>query len=178
MTIAEILALLGERIYGLWPVRLVADWEQGVRIVFGNIKSTLTSTNGIGGRGVHFFWPFISMIITEDCNIVVVETALQTVSTKDAKEATFSMGVKYRIRDLKLVYAKIHDQEETVLEQVRSTAGLVARSIRWEELPDKFGPTVEAEVKKKMHGWGIEIIEISPINLIDAQAIRLIQEVE
>ena len=176
MTLGELLSAAGEWCYGLWPVRIIQDWEQGVRVFSGRATTLLTSTNGMFGSGIHFFVPLLGSVEVEETNICVVETDLQTVSTSDGKEATFSIGVKYRIRDLKATYTRIHDHEDTILEQVRASAGNAVSGLSWEEMPTKLGPAVESAVKSRVRGWGIEIIEASPINLIDAQAIRLIQD--
>ena len=176
MTLGELLALIWDSLYGLWPVRIVQDWQQGVRMLNGQARATLTSTNGIRGTGLHMFVPLFGDLIQEDCNIAVVETSLQTVDTKDGIAATFSIGVKYRIRDLKASYQKVHDHEDTLLEQVRSTAANIVRELLWEDMNDLLGPELDQQIKKNMHGWGVDVIQCAPINLTNAQAIRLIQD--
>lgn len=176
MTIGELLLAFWDSLYGLWPVRIIQDWEQGVRMLSGQARATLTSTNGLFGTGLHLFVPLLGDIISEDCNIAVVETATQTVNTKDDVPASCSIGVKYRVKDLRAIYQKIHDQEQTVLEQVRSTAANIIRELQWQDLNDLLAPELEQQIKKKMHGWGVEVLECAPINLTNAQAIRLIHD--
>lgn len=176
MTFGELLSALGERLYGLWPFRIITDWEQGVRVFSGRATRLLTSSNGIFSSGVHWFCPLLGSIESENANIAVVETDIQTIASLDGKQATFSLGVKYRVRDLRAVYTKIHDVDDTILEQVRSSAGNTVPGLQWNDMRERLGPTVEKDVRARMYGWGIEIIEVAPINLIDAQAIRLIQE--
>jgi regulator of protease activity HflC (stomatin/prohibitin superfamily) len=176
MTFGELLSVLGERLYGLWPLRVVTDWEQGVRVFSGRATRLLTSTNGFFGSGIHWFCPLLGSIVVEDVATRVVETDLQTVVTADGRQATSSLGVRFRIKDLRAVYLKVHDYEDTVLEQTRSSSGRIVASLPFAELRERLGPEVKAEVKARMRGWGIEIEEVSPVNLIAAQTLRLLQD--
>lgn len=176
MNFSELISQLVDKIVGLWPVRIIFDWEQGIRLHNGAITALLTSSNGLFGTGIHLFWPVIGDILTEDANIRVVETDIQTVTTKDGSPATVSIGIKYKIKDLQAVLLKVNEYEDTVLELARSTVGVIVPTLQWDELVDKLGAAVESSVKKRMYGWGIEVLEVAPINLTNAPAIRLIQD--
>ena len=85
MTFGEFLKQILEHLYGLWPLRIVNDWEQGVRVVHGNATTLLTSSNGMFGTGLHCFWPLIGEFVSQDTNIETPETGLQTLTSKDWK---------------------------------------------------------------------------------------------
>ena len=78
MTFGEFLSQILDWLYRFWPMRIVHDWEQGVRCRFGNATSLLTSSNGIFDTGFHVFWPVIGEINIYETNIEVSETELQT----------------------------------------------------------------------------------------------------
>lgn len=175
MTIGELIGHLAEYLYGLWPIRIVTDWEQGVRIRHGNAKSLLTSTNGLFGTGLHVFWPIIGEIMTEDTNIKTPETDRQDMVTADGKLVSCSMAVRYRVRDLRALYLKIHDQEDTVLEEVRAAVAEVAQEQSFNVvMGPTFGGIVVERLKQHTRGWGLDILRVAPVNRTDAQQIRLI----
>ena len=123
MTLGEFLKQVLEWLYQFWPVRIIHDWEQGVRCRFGNATATLDSHNGILGTGLHVFWPVIGEINVYETNIEVSETALQTQTTADGVSVTISLGVKYRVFDLMRMYKNIHDPVETLGNEICAAAG-------------------------------------------------------
>jgi len=144
MTFGEFLKQAFEWLYQFWPVRIIHDWEQGVRCRFGNATSLLTSQNGLGDTGLHVFWPLVGEINLYETNIEVSETELQTHTTGDGVAVTISLGIKYRIFDLKRMYQSIHDPVETLGNELCSAVGKC------------------------------EIVSLSLINLTKARPIRLI----
>lgn len=174
MTLGELLSQAVEWFAGWWPFRIVQEWEQGVRLLNGKIRATLTHENGIRGTGVHWFVPGLGEIFTRDANIEVLETDLQTVHVGDAA-VTFSLGVKWRIRDLGALYSKVHDPDSTVAEAIRSAAGRAFASFETAgEARMSLADAVARDAKRVMYGWGVELIEVSAINFTTAQALRLI----
>lgn len=177
MTLGEFLKQALEHLYGLWPFRIIRDWEQGIRLRHGNATALLDSTNGLFGTGIHVFFPVIGEIIDSDTNIETPETDRQDLITADGELISFSLAVRYRVRDLKLLWLKIHDQDETVLEEVRAAAAEVARQWTLEEVRGgRFGPQVLEQLKARTRGWGLEIISVSPVNMTNAPQLRLITE--
>lgn len=174
MTMGELLKEFAEWLYAFWPIRIVHDWEQGVRCRFGNATALLTSSNGLFGTGLHWFWPMIGEILAYETNIEVVETDLQTHTTADGAPVTFSMGLKYRIFDLKRMYQKIHDPQETLRNELCSVAGTCASRMNRESLPDRLCDQILLETKEQMGSWGIEVISLALMNLAEAQPVRLI----
>ncbi|MEE9179850.1 MAG: SPFH domain-containing protein [Vicinamibacteria bacterium] len=176
MTLGELFKELIEWLYGLWPMRIVVDWEQGIRMLNGNARALLTSTNGWFGTGIHSFVPLLGDIISEEVNIEVTETDLQTHITLDKIDATFSLAIKYRIRDLKSLYLKVHDAHDTLQEEIRSAAGAVAAEMKYEDMAAGFGEAVATLAKKQMYGWGVDVMSVRLVNLTSAQTIRLITD--
>jgi hypothetical protein len=176
MNLGEFLKEVLEWLYRFWPFRIVRDWEQGIRMRHGNAKALLTSSNGIFWTGIHIFWPGLGEIITEDTNVETMETDLQTCTTKDGKAFTFSLGVKFKVKDLKALYLKIHDTESTIAEEIRSAAGRACRELDCTECPDKLGEQTMALAKQQMRGWGLDLISVGLINNTESQVLRLIMD--
>jgi regulator of protease activity HflC (stomatin/prohibitin superfamily) len=174
MTVGEFLKQVFEWLYQFWPVRIVHDWEQGVRCRLGNATSKLTSSNGIGGTGLHVFWPLVGEISLYETNIEVSETELQTHTTADDAAVTISLGVKYRIFDLKRMYQNIHDPIETLDNEICSAAGQCIVAMQFAQLSTGLCDRILQEVKEQMGEWGIEIVSLSLINLTKARPVRLI----
>jgi regulator of protease activity HflC (stomatin/prohibitin superfamily) len=176
VTFGDLVRQVLEHLYGLWPLRIVRDWEQGVRLRLGNATALLTSSNGLFGTGLHAFWPVLGEIIGQDTNIETPETSLQTYTTQDGRTVTFSLAVRYRVKDLRALWLKIHDQEATIQEEIRSAAGSVIVELDFAEMPEQFGPAVAKAAQANMRGWGLEILSVSLVNYTDAQTLRLMTE--
>jgi regulator of protease activity HflC (stomatin/prohibitin superfamily) len=174
MTFGELLNQVFQWLYRFWPIRIIHDWEQGVRCLFGNARSMLTSQNGIGGTGLHVFWPVVGEINAYETNIEVSETDLQTQTTGDGVAVTISLGNKYRIFDLKRMYLSIHDPVETLGNEICSAVGKCVIAMEFSALSTRLCDRVMQEVKEEMSEWGIEIVSLSLINLTKARPIRLI----
>jgi regulator of protease activity HflC (stomatin/prohibitin superfamily) len=177
MTLGEFFREILDHLYGLWPVRVILDWEQGVRVRHGNATALLTSTNGLFKTGLHVFWPVLGDIIKQTTNIETPETERQDLITADGELISFSLAVRYKVHDLRAHYLKIHDQDATVLEEVRSAAADVVRQLALAEVRGvEFGEKVLEQVKKQTWGWGLTFISVSPVNMTTAPQLRLITE--
>ena len=174
MTLAELLKELIHRIYAFWPLRVVHDWEQGVRCLLGNATARLTSENGWFGTGLHWFCPGVGEIIVNETNIEVVETSLQTILSIEESPVTFSLGLKYRVSNLLRMYKGIHDAADTLCNEIASTAGYVVSHMEVANIPDRLCDTVLLETKEQLGEWGIEVVSLRLMNFSEAQPIRLI----
>lgn len=174
MTLGELFKQVIDWIYAFWPLRTIHDWEQGVRCVFGNARSRLTSSNGIFGTGLHAFWPLAGEIVVCETNIEVIETELQTQTSLDDAPVTFSMGVKYRINNLVHMYQNIHDARDTLHNEICSAAGWCASQMDYDAIRYDLADHVIQETKEQMGEWGIEIVSLQLITLSRAKPIRLI----
>ncbi len=87
---------------------------------------------------------------------------------------TISLGVKYRIFDLKRMYQNIHDPIETLENEICCAVGKCVVAMEFATLSTSLCDRVALELKEEMGEWGIEIVSLSLINLTKAQPIRLI----
>jgi len=162
-----------------WPVRIVREWEQGIRLTSGTIgPEVLTHTNGPlpGLRGLHFFYPKLGEVIVHECNWEVAETTLQTLVTRDGHAVTVGFAVQFRIHDLRLYYRGVHDHEATVLEAVRGAAGATVPTFELSSLSGDLAAAMLAASKASLRGWGLEVKYVVPTTLVAARTFRLIQD--
>lgn len=174
--IGDFLTQAVEWVYEWWPIRIVSDWEQGVRMRAGNATALLTASNGLWGTGVHFFWPRLGEIIIQDTNLEVLETDLQSVEDAEGVVWTFSLGVMFKVRDLKALVLKVHDHQQSIVETLRSTGGRACAYLATEDVAEHLGEETLRRVRRATHGWGLEVRAVRPINMCRAQALRLIQD--
>lgn len=176
MTLGVFLQQLIEWVYDLWPIRIIREWEQGVRLRNGNRTKLLTSSNGVKGGGIHFFWPLIGEIQSEEANVRVVETSWQTLTTKDGHAVSFSLAARYRIRDLGKLYVAIHEHEETIQNQLSVAAAEAIQDIDLCNLDKSLATAVREIAKTRLSEWGVTLLEVSLFNRVEANTLRLLNE--
>lgn len=173
--LGDFLKQAADWIKGWWPFRIVREWEQGIRVQGGAITKLLTHNNARRPfPGVHAFWPRLGQVIVEECNWDVAETPPQTLPTCDGHSVTVAFAIQYRIRDLRLYYTNIHDQEPTIVAQVRGAAGQVVPELGLEGLQKTLPEAMAEAVRRNTYGWGLEIRHVTPTTIVEAQALRLI----
>lgn len=156
MTFGQLIYLAWDWIRGLWPLVIVDEWEQGVRMFKGRAVAQL-------GPGIHWFVPLLGDVLTEECNIEVVDTGLQTVG-----DLTFSMTLTYRVNNLMQRYKSIHEPTDSILNVVCAAASEVVQE-RGQLEPDE----VRAKARQVLGRWGIGLLAVGVYSHTSAQALRL-----
>lgn len=174
MQLGEFLQKVIEWLYEFWPVRVVNDWEQGIRLRGGRVVKLLTSRNGFFGSGLHAFWPLLGEIMTDNAVVDVNETAMQTNTTKDGQTVSFSLGLKYAINDLQKLYLQIQDHHETILTEAQGCAGQWVPSLDLEELDKHLANSIFKDLDERLEEWGVDLKDVTVINLTTARTFRLI----
>jgi regulator of protease activity HflC (stomatin/prohibitin superfamily) len=176
MTLGELLSKAAGWVYDFWPLRIVRQWEQGIRIYAGTVTKSLDSQNGFGWfPGLHWFVPMLGEVRIHECNWEVVETLPQTIVSADGRLVTVQYAITYRVRDLKQYYISIQNQDDTILGAVRASAGAIMPTLTWESM-GALSDAMLASVQKRVRGWGLEVKEVVPTTLLHSQALRLISD--
>lgn len=179
MTVSDFLSKAVEWLYAFWPLRIVRQWERGIRLYAGEVTDTLDSKNGFAWfPGLHAFWPKIGEIIVHECNWEVVETRPQTVISADGRAITAQFAVTYRIVDLKAYYVSIQNQDMTVIAAVKASAGAIIPEVHWNAMNaiDGLAPAMLAAVKARVRGWGLEVKDVVPTTLVHSRVLRLLTD--
>ena len=169
MTLSELIAIVGEYLWNLWPLRIVNAWEQGVRMRNGHITAVLPP-------GLHWFWPIIGEIKGWDVMLDVNTVANQTVETADGIVAVFSLTASYRVADLQLLFESIVDHEHTILNQVSSSAAGLVATMAYDEIATELPEAVYHDLVDRFAGWGVTLEGVGIFNLCSARAFRLFSQ--
>ncbi len=186
MNLGELLFKILGWIYDFWPLRVINRWESGVRIWLGQTQKLLTHENGIFGTGLHWFIPLAGEIQARESNLEVLETSMQT-HTVLGQTVTFTLGVRFKISDMKRLYEEIHDPDATIMNELISLAGTAVSSMGEEvEDPEEFDlveeiranliDLLEEAMAESLEAWGIEVKEISLISLAEAPTYRVLAD--
>lgn len=167
-TLGGLLQKLLDYLWSFWPFIVVEPWEQSVIIRMGHVRKLSTSTNGIRGTGLQWVWPILETSYSHECNLETVETECQTVDGW-----TFTLGIQYRVKRLDLWLTNVRDGETAVCDAVRAAAARVLQSTG---IQDDFGTRVKRSAKGYMRAWGVEILKVTPITVVEAPCLRLITD--
>ena len=174
MTLAELIANFAEYVYGFWPVRIVSQWEQGVRTRAGQVHALLTHENGLFGTGLHFFIPTIDEVHTQEANADTVLTPTQVHETQDGIAVSFSFAIRWSVVDAKKLFESIHEPKETLINEVVSSAGGLIGTIDYDDACVELIDQVERDISDRLGEWGVEIEALHLANFARARTVRLI----
>jgi regulator of protease activity HflC (stomatin/prohibitin superfamily) len=160
----------------IFPFHIINDYEQGVRLRAGQLRTLLTSTNGIFGSGLHWYWPLVGEILKQGVVLRVNKTPTQTLTTLDGVEVTLSLGCRWSINDVKSLWLRVHDGEETVIDLVEGTAGALVPTVNYSDLNAWLPSAMVAGIKKRTRGWGIDIGEVYLMNLCRPASLRILSD--
>ncbi len=173
--LGEFLLKAAEWIYEFWPFRIVNDWEQGVRILGGHVTKLLTSTNARRPfTGIHAFVPGVGEILVREANVETPETNLQDFLSADGTAWCAAFSITFRIKDLRALYLKVHDYEETLVGEAKAAVAAAGRTLTDLEMGEKLETVALEEAKKQTRGWGLELMRIRPTTLTKVQALRIV----
>jgi len=161
----EILAALHEH---LIPWAVLHSYQQAVVLRLGTYHRTI-------GGGLHWRWPFLEEVVTENLYLTTLCLEPQTVTTKDDKTVVVVGIVRYRVFDVKLFILEIGNQHDVlrgasmgaVLKQVRQ---LDLRSLL-DEPPEN---RIASDIRRQVKPYGIEIDSFTFTDIGPIRTIRLI----
>jgi regulator of protease activity HflC (stomatin/prohibitin superfamily) len=164
--LGDLLQRLFDHLAMLVPWAIVQPWEQAIIVRWGVLRKLALADNGLRGSGFHPRWPIVDYVYQQECNLEVFETEPQTVAG-----LTFTLGLQFRVTRLDLYYVRINDPASAVADVVRSAAAEIARDAK---PGPEFGDAVATLAKKRMHGWGVDLIRVAPITLTECPVLRIV----
>jgi hypothetical protein len=129
---------------------VVASWEQGLRIRLGRNPTRLDP-------GIHFRIPFVDRIYVQSTRARVISVENQSLSTKDGKVYTVSLGVRFRINNIITVYETMA-QPEGIL--ACDALSLVARYISAKDSKDVDPEELESAINDNMPSYGSGLTDV------------------
>jgi regulator of protease activity HflC (stomatin/prohibitin superfamily) len=137
-------------------IRIVNQWETGVRFRLGKYKDTLQP-------GLRVIIPVIDSIRKIDMRIVTIDIPRQQVITKDNVPVAINGVVYFKVTDAQTAVIKIQDFEYAVSQYAQTALRDVAGSMTLDQVlseRESIGKDIEKIVEKACENWGLEITEI------------------
>jgi len=150
-----------------WVV--VAPWEEGIRVRLGKTAVALAP-------GIHLRIPFLDRVYVQSIRLRIITSGSRTVSTLDKKVVTFTLAVRFAIRDVKQLYNTISDPENTLLNHVSASAAEYISQTNSDCLSHKG---LEDHVSRDIinEDWGLSDVSAHVIDFAIARTYRLIGNV-
>lgn len=143
-------------IVAAFSIRIINQWETGVRFRLGRYKDTLAP-------GLRFIIPIIDGVRRVDMRILTIDIPRQQVITKDNVPVSINGVVYFKVVDAATAIIKVQDYEYAVSQYAQTALRDVVGGMTLDELlaeREQIGKDIEAVVEKASKEWGIEITNI------------------
>ncbi len=156
----SIISVIFDNLARLLPVRVIYNYQEGVRWTFGRPGRTKRG-------GWLWFMPFIQSVSAEDMRDRVFNTGEQTVRDKN-ELVTFRAVVRWRVYSAKQFACRlVDDQEEEAVDII--AAVVQGALLRHFNKPVK----VIEQINKTVHTWGVAIEDLSLTDFAPTTAYRV-----
>lgn len=166
----QLVQLILDNLYKLWPVRIIRANEQGVRLGHkGDAKLLLP--------GKHLFCPGLHQIERKVVSYQMTDCDLQSCTTKDGVEVTVSLNLGYEIRDLALMWVKYEHFDTSLINKARGHALEVIMATEHAVLsaePAKIARAILAAVREDVRGTGIKLVDAQLDQFVKARQYRFL----
>lgn len=146
----------------------VMPWEQALLIRNGNRVRLLAA-------GIYLKIPFIDSVYIQTTRMRMIDTPMQTMSTKDGNTITIKSAIGYTISDIQILYNTLYHPEMTLNSMAM---GFVGEFVR-DNLIDEITPTkIEQFVGSKINAadYGLKNLTIRITTFAVVKTFRLIQD--
>lgn len=152
-------------IYLLFGIRIIQQYERGVRFTFGKFS-------GILNPGLNLIFPVLQVINKVDMRTKVIDVPYQEALTKDNISAKINAVVYYRVIDPEKAIIKIKDYKYAVSQLAQTTMRNAIGEVELDELlanREKIAQNISNIVDKATDPWGIKIetVDLKDIQLPD-----------
>ena len=146
----------------------VMPWEQAIRVRRGRESKLL-------GAGLYLKIPFIDSVYIQTTRMRMIDTPMQTMSTKDGSTITIKTAVGYTIADVEKLYSTLYHPEMTLNSMAM---GCIGEYVRSNNLLDISPSLVESYVNGKITGsdYGLSGLSIKITTFAAVKTFRLIQD--
>lgn len=146
----------------------VMPWEQALLIRKGKNVRLL-------GAGLYLKVPFIDSVYIQTTRMRMVDTPMQTVSTRDGNTVTIKAVIGYTIADIQVLYNKLYHPEMTLNSMSMGFIGEFVRSSLTSEItPTNIEAHVNANIKASDYGLKDLVVKITTFAVV--KTFRLIQD--
>jgi regulator of protease activity HflC (stomatin/prohibitin superfamily) len=166
----QLLQLLLDNLYKLWPLRIIDEDQQGLRFrADGSISLLLP--------GRHWFVPGLQRIEQVQVAYQQVECGVQNMETKDGVGVSFSFNVGFTIADAATQRVKFFDFDDTLRLIVRGKLGEIVHAHTYEELQTllpEISKKILSALRQEVSGSGVRIKDVRPDEFGKSRLYRVI----
>jgi len=137
-------------------IRIIHQWETGVRFRLGKYKDTLRP-------GLNLIIPIIDGVRKIDMRILTIDIPRQQVITKDNVPVTINGVVYFKVVDSATAIIKVQDYVYAVSQYAQTALRDVAGGMSLDQVlgeRENIGKDIEAIVENASKNWGIEVTDI------------------
>lgn len=144
--------------------RIIENWQQGVRFRRGKPEPKPLPA------GIWFHWPTIDRIEPVPCKERFIDLPVQSATTKDGRNVTFSVNVGYSIFNGVLACTEVHDLEDAMS---RIAMGHLHRRIHeWDlaqlmEQLAKLEQSLEGTLTTRVKRWGCQVDDVGITDMVE-----------
>lgn len=162
----EFLSLIKQFINQLICWKIVAPWEQAVRVRCGRYTTVLKG-------GIYFKIPVLDTYYVQSTRFRLSGQDKQTVGSLDKVAVTFSISIGYSIEDILKLYQTLHHAEDTIKNIVRSaTSHYIATHAIADITQEKMTKDLNTSLDFSSNGLGN--LQVFIADLVTVKAYRLI----
>lgn len=151
----------------MWWV--IEQYNQGVVLRFGKYHRVV-------GPGFHWKLPFADYVMEHTIVPTTMRLYHQSLHTKDDKSVVIQAIIKYQVSDVETLLMKVYDPVDAIGDMTQSIIKNVIMGSTWQEV---INPDLDNIITKKARveakKWGIEIIQVTLVDINKAPSFRLIQ---
>ncbi len=137
-------------------IRIIAQWERGVRFRLGRYKDTLEP-------GFRLIIPVLDSVRRVDIRIITIDIQRQQVITRDNVPIMINGVVYFRVTDPAAAIIKVQEYEYAMSQYAQTALRDVVGSRNLDDVlteRESIGRQIEEIVDKATDPWGIEVTEI------------------
>lgn len=146
----------------------VMPWEQAILVRKGNRVKLLNA-------GLYLKIPFIDSVYIQTTRMRMIDTPMQTISTKDGHTITVKSAVGYKIADIQTLYNTLYHPETTL---VNMTIGTIGDFVRSKDVIEITPSLIEKFVNDniKASDYGLKDLSVKVTTFAIVKTYRLIQD--
>lgn len=166
----RLISFLIDILADLKPFYVLNEYEQGVRLRLGKYHRTLH-------KGIHWKVPFIDEIISHHTVWTTINLPPQSLITKDEKNIVVCAVIKFRVTDIKTFLLEVYDTIDAICDMSQSAVKKTIMAKTWDECKsEELDNDISKKARNEAKKWGIEIAQITLIDLAQIRSLRLFND--
>jgi regulator of protease activity HflC (stomatin/prohibitin superfamily) len=152
------------------PLRVVNEWESGVRMRGGRFHKSVSA-------GIRFKIPFLDKIFTCYNITRTLHPHAQTLTTLDQKAIVLKSIIRYHVKDAKTFLLTMNTASDVLIDTTQGIIKETIETMKWDELTG-VDDIITEKTKEMVEKWGIEIEKVTLTDLGLIRTYRLMSDKE